>query len=278
MRAPRSLISCLLACVYFCCPTAMATTCVDIEDQHARDCCERNQPQSSMTQTVRMTVADERGTVSNLGGALAWKRFDDGRARARITLTDPPRQSGTVVLLTERESDDPDAPLEPEAVLYKPSERRDRLITIGALSGEMFGTDFSYEDVAQFYGTNAQNVITRLPDGEVDGQAVIVLESKPADPDAAYDRGSVYNRVVTYFDAARCVPLRTEFFEDDELRKALVANPESIREIDARWIPFELTMHDHFEDSRTILHIDSIEFDPPLRASLFSRSSLKRGR
>ena len=256
-----------------------ATNCTHIEDADARACCERNLPEQSMQQEVQMTVADARGTVSNLAAKLYWKRFEDGRARARIDITAPARQAGTKVLLTEREAEAGDELPEPEVVVYKPSERRDRLLTISALSGEMFGTDFSYEDFAHFYGTDPDVDVVRLDDEQWEGHKVVVVQSTPKDPEIAFDRGSIYTRIVTRFDAEQCVPLVTEFFEEgDELRKKLVATPEEIRSSDSRSIPHRLIMHDLAEETRTILTVDKIEFDPDIRDSFFARSSLKRGR
>ena len=265
------------------CATAMgvplATNCAHIEDAEAHACCERNLPEYSMRQDVQLTVADDKGTVSNLGAKLYWKRFEDGRARARVDITDPARQTGTIVLLTERESEEGDEPREPEVVVYKPGERRDRLLTVSALSGEMFGTDFSYEDFAHFYGTDPDVNVVRLEDEEWEGHQVVVVQSTPKDPEAAFDRGSLYTRIVTRFDAEQCVPLLTEFFEEgDELRKKLVATPEEIRSFESRSIPHRLVMHDLDEETRTILVIDKIEFDPDLKDRFFARSSLKRGR
>lgn len=259
--------------------SATATNCANIEDPVARSCCERNLPEISMRQAIRMTVADDKGSISNIGVELSWKRFADGRARARVDLVDPPRQAGTVVLLTERESEDDEDKPEPEVVLYKPGERRDRLITVSALSGEMLGTDFSYEDFAHFYGTDSDLNVVRLDDEQWQGRTVVVLQSTPKDPEAAYDRGSSYSRIVARFDAEQCVPLVTRFFEQgDELRKELSADPDEIRIVEQRAIPYRLIMHDLAEQTRTILTIDEIEFDPEIKDSFFARSSLKRGR
>ena len=256
-----------------------ATNCERIEDSEARDCCERNLPATAMRQQVQLTVADDRGTVSNIAAELAWKRFDDGPAKARVNLTEPPRQAGTIVLLTERPAEPGEAAAEPSVVLFKPSERRDRLITISALSGEMFGTDFSYEDFAHFYGTDPAVQVERIGTETWEGRDVVVVQSKPTDPDLAYDRGATYSRIETRFDVERCVPVSTRFFEeDDELRKELIAHPDEILQHGERWVPHRLVMHDLLEESRTILVIDEIEFDPDIPDRLFSRSSLKRGR
>jgi hypothetical protein len=256
-----------------------AANCTLITDAAARACCDRNLSEQSMRQEIRLAVIDDKGTVNDIEAKLSWKRFEDGQARARVDITAPSRQAGTIVLLTEREADEGDEPPEPEVVIYKPSERRDRLLSVSALSGEMFGTDFSYEDFAYFYGTDTEVDIVRLADETLDGRELVVLKSTPKDFDAAFDRGSISTRIVTRFDADQCVPISTQFFEEgDELRKELTATPEHIRQLEQRWIPHEMVMHDLAEQSKTALTIESIEFDPEMKNGIFSRSSLKRGR
>ncbi|MCZ6772160.1 MAG: outer membrane lipoprotein-sorting protein [Proteobacteria bacterium] len=258
---------------------AWGVDCTSIEDTEARACCERILPEHTMRQEISMAVVDDQGTIRDFAAELAWKRFDDGRVRARIDLTAPPRDHGKIVLLTEREQKEASEFREPEVVLYQPRERRDRLLSVTALSGDLLGTDFSYEDFSHFYGTTSDNDIQRLEDTTLDERAVMVLQSTPRDPQAAYDRGSTYSRIVSYIDREQCVPLKTLFFEDqDEPVKALIAKRERIQQSGGRWVPYEMVMHDHDDGSRTILTIEGIEFDPEIRDSFFSRSSLKRGR
>ena len=255
------------------------TNCEQIDDVDARTCCEHSLPSHTMHQVITIVAADEQGTIRELGAVLHWKRFDDGRSRARIAVTDPPRQAGTVVLLTERETHNGERPSEPEVVLYKPGERRDRLITVSALSGEMFGTDLSYDDFAYFLGTNANIDLIRLADTLINERPHIALQAVPKDPNRAYDRGSSYARVVTHLDVEYCTASLTEFFdEDDRLKKRLVTTPDQIKQIAHRWLPLELTMYDLSRTSHTVIKTQKVEIDGDLRDSLFSRVTLKRGR
>ena len=125
----------------------------------------------------------------------------------------------------------------------------------------------------------SDNEFQRLEDAMIDERAVMVLQSTPRDAQAAYDRGSTYSRIVSYIDREQCVPLKTLFFENEDAPiKALIAEREQIRQNGGRWVPYEMVMYDHADGSRTILKIEAIAFDPDIRDSLFSRSSLKRGR
>lgn len=279
MFSPRLFPFVLCALLGSVAASVAASTCSAIDDAAARACCEKSLPAASMHQTLSLTSADQRGTLSTLGADLFWKRFEDQRAHARVDLSAPPRQAGTVILLGEREVAADGSRREPEVVLYKPGERRDRLISVSALSGEMLGTDFSYEDFAYFYGTSSELRVTRLADEQWQERAVIVLEATYRDPDAAFDRGSEYERIVTRFDAEYCVPVATRFYTSgNHLRKELLADPEHIRAVAGRWVAHRLVMHDRREGSHTILELLKLDFDPPLEDRLFSRAALKRGR
>lgn len=255
----------------------LALGCAAITDPQAQACCAHNAPRESLQQKIRLSASDDRGTLSEIRAELFWKRFKDGRARARIDLQEPAQQSGTVVLLTERESESGASTGEPEAVLYKPGKHRDRLVTVSTLSGELFGTDFSYEDFAHFYGTNEDVTVERLEDAEQGGHRVLVLQSQPADPELALEQGATYTRIVSYLDAERCVPLLTRFFEDDTLRKELTAAETDIYRDGERWLVRRLLMHDLADGTSTVLTVDKSAFEPALKDRFFRRSSLKRG-
>jgi len=274
MRRPLAMaVLALLA------PVAVALDCAAIEDAEARTCCDRSLPKTAMTQTLDAAMADDRGTVRELGAKLAWKRLADGRMATRVDVTDPPREAGTIVLVVHSPADDDDDAARAQAFVYNPSDRRDRLISVKALSGNLLGLDFSYEDFAYLYGVRSDLAFQRLPDEMVDDRPVLVLEALPTDPDASYDAGLQYTRIVTRFDRERCVVLDTRFYENDvKPRKELIADLEELDEQDGRWVPRRLTMHDRMGNTRTVVTLQKIEFDPALHDVFFDRSALKRGR
>ncbi|MEQ8662823.1 MAG: outer membrane lipoprotein-sorting protein, partial [Gammaproteobacteria bacterium] len=259
-------------------PAAAALDCAQIPDAEAQRCCARSLPERSMQQTVRATVTDASGTLREIAGELSWKRLDDGYAAIRVDVSAPPADAGTSVLLTHRPAAD-DLLAGARAYLYDPNQRRDRLISVDVLTGELLGLGISYEDFAVMYGVRDDLAFTRLPDEDFDGRRVIVVEAAPRDADAAYDAGMEYARIVARFDAERCVALDTRFYEQgDEPRKRLVADPAEIREQDGRWVPHRVTLRETAADTQTTITIESVTFDPDLHDVLFNRSSLKRGR
>ena len=125
----------------------------------------------------------------------------------------------------------------------------------------MFGTDFSYEDFERLLGMAADASRTRLPDAELEGRPVYVLEGRPAP-----DSGSAYERVVTFVERERCVALRTESWERaGGLRKLLEADPQQITREGSDWIA----------RSQKLSDLQCIE---SVLAGLVARCSAVRGR
>ena len=273
--------SCMLALVVagfmFHATRVPALDCAAIPDEEARRCCALSLPEESMTQTLRVTLADAQGTLREIAGDLAWKRLEDGRAGVRIDVTEPAADAGKSALLIQRVDDDLRAGA--RAYVYDPGQRRDRLVSVDVLSGELLGLGISYEDFAVIFGARNDLDFKRLPDEELDGRQVIVLEATPRDADAAFDAGMEYSRIVARFDSERCVALDTRFYEHgSEPRKLLRADPAEIREHDGRWIAHRLTLEETGSDTRTTIGVEELVFDPQLHDVLFNRSSLKRGR
>ncbi len=255
-----------------------ALDCAAIPDDEARRCCALSLPAQSMTQTLRITLADAQGTLREIAGDLAWKRLEDGRAGVRIEVTEPASDAGKTALLVQRIDED-DLRAGARAYVYDPGQRRDRLISVDVLSGELLGLGISYEDFAVIFGARNDLEFKRLPDEELDGRQAIVIEATPRDADAAFDAGMVYSRIVARFDNERCVPLDTRFYEQgSEPRKLLRADPAEIREHAGRWVPHRLTLEETGADTRTTIGVEAVAFDPELHDVLFNRSSLKRGR
>ena len=276
---PRSCVLALVVAAFvFHATRVPALDCATIPDEEARRCCALSLPETSMTQTLRITLADSRGTLREIAGDLAWKRLDDGRAGVRIDVTEPAADAGKSALLVQRIDED-DLRAGARAYVYDPGQRRDRLISVDVLSGELLGLGISYEDFAVIFGARNDLDFKRLPDEELDGRQVIVIQATPRDADAAFDAGMEYSRIVARFDSERCVALDTRFYEQgSEPRKLLRADPAEIREHDGRWVPHRLTLEEAGSDARTTIGVETLEFDPELHDVLFNRSSLKRGR
>jgi hypothetical protein len=137
-------------------------------------------------------------------------------------------------------------------------------------SGSMFGTDFSYEEFQRLQGLARDVRHARLPDGEVDGRAVWLVESQPAAESGA-------GRVVTHVDQKTCVPLRVEFEEAGRPRKVLSTDLASLEQRGSAWIARRFTMRDLREETETLLEVEGLELDKPIPESRFTTRTLETG-
>ena len=87
-----------------------------------------------------------------------------------------------------------------------------------------------------------------------------------------------FDYVLSYVDAAHCVPLKTEFFESGRhLRKVLEVDPASVREVGGLWIPHKLVMKDVVQGTSTEFNVDSIEVNAEIHRKVFTEKTLAQG-
>jgi outer membrane lipoprotein-sorting protein len=161
-----------------------------------------------------------------------------------------------------------------ELFSYLPELQKVRRISGHAISGSLFGTDFSYEDFQRLQGTAEGTAVTRLPDADVDGRPAYVLAATPA-----ADSGSSYQRIVTWVDRETCVALRSDL-EAGEGRvvKQLRADPAQVRDVAGHRVPHAVVLEDLEKGTRTALTVRKIDLDVELSPSLFSEAALAKGR
>lgn len=241
----------------------------EIEDPVVRDCLARTLPERAMTQKIRFKTYDRGDLLGESAADLYWKRFEDGGSRALVRLTGPPRKIGLALLAEEKA----DNTLRQDVTVYLPELRVVRRISGAALSGSMFGTNFSYDDFVQLQGMLHKRSVSRLADVTLNERPAYVLETVPQHPD------SRYTRIITLIDQAWCVAVRLRFYgADDAMLKELVVDPQSVQEIAGRWIPHALVLTEHDKSGRTELFVDQIAINPELKPNLFTEAELRRGR
>lgn len=235
--------------------------------EEVQSCARRNLPERSARQSILLESTDANGAAQRIEAQLIWRRTEEGRSQLRVGVEAPPDLRNTAFLLLEREGGS-------DMFSYLPELGRVRRLTGRAISGSLFGTDFSYEDVERLQLAAHGAGVARLPDAEVDGRSAYVVAATPAP-----DSGSAYARVVTYLDRETCVALRTDLErETGAPSKQITAKFEEVRQVGTRWIPHLVTIEDKESGRRTTLTIRKIDFDVDLSPSLFSERSLTQGR
>jgi hypothetical protein len=161
-----------------------------------------------------------------------------------------------------------------EAWLWTPAQPAARRVVARGAEGEMFGTDVSFEDFARFARINFPGQIRRLPDAEIGGRAVYVVETRPA-PDA----GSEYSRIVSSLDKELCVVLRREGYETGfedgaKPRKIVSVDPKDVKREGAFGRATLATLDDRRDGSRTRLALVDASVDAHLSDSFFTPENL----
>ena len=252
----------LCALLYLCLPlTAHAI------DPQLEACIRKNEPETSAIQQIEMRSIDRAGYEKVLVADIYLKRFADETSRLIAYFREPDDIIGTRLLVIEK-------PPANEMYVYMPSLFKIRRISSKRIASSMYGSDFSYEDIERFYGMLSSEQPAQLPDEQLDGIPMHVLESRPA-----AGSGSKYESVVAYFDQQDCVIRRVDFFETEKkLRKQLVADAGSIASVGSIHLPREFTMTDLRSKTETHLSIRKVEFDVALDEEMFHHERLKEFR
>jgi hypothetical protein len=236
--------------------------------EEIRACMRSNLPEHTSRQRVVLKARDRAGGVRVLEAQLHWKRFRRDLPRVRIRVDDPPDMRGASYLLIEQERG-----RESEMFVYLPAAQRVRRIAAKSMSDQLWGTDFSYDDMRQLQWIAAEGAHRRLEDREVAGRPTYVLAL-----DLAPEEGSSYRRIVVFVDHDTCVNLRIEFYErDGEPRKVLSAEPESLFQQGERWLARELEMVDLRDQTTSWLSVVEVENDMEIPDRVFNPTFLDRG-
>ncbi len=248
-------------------PAASAAPLETVEE--IRQCMRANLPERTSRQQVVLTARDRSGGERVLETEMHWKRFRRDLPRVRIRVKAPPDMRNAAYLLIEQEKGRAS-----DMYVYLPAAERVRRIAARTMSDQLWGTDFSYDDIRQLQWIASEGGHERLPDQEVAGRTTYVLSLRLAPEEA-----SSYERIVAFVDHATCVSLKLEFYEAAETpRKVLTADVEGLFQQEGRWLARDVIMADLRDETSTRLHVGEIEFDVEIRDRIFNPTFLDRGR
>jgi hypothetical protein len=246
---------------------APAAHAADAGVDEVRRCMEKNLPATSAKQEIALESSDASGS-QQLEAELLWRRAaeKEGRQQVLVRVEAPPDLRGSAFLMLERAGGY-------DLFSYLPELQKVRRLTGRAISGSLFGTDFSYEDFERLQAGVAGSDAERLPDAEVAGRATWVVAATPG-----AEAASAYQRVVSYVDRETCVALRVDFErEPGQLAKQLLADPAQVRAVGGRFVPHAYVLTDAGKSTKTALTVRAIALDVPLSPSLFSEAALAKG-
>lgn len=217
----------------------------------------------SFTQESLLASGDRAGRVQKTRLHMVFKNFRDAEdlpvrgvlSKALVKYTHPfdLRHSGYLVIQNHARTND--------QFVYFPA--RQQTVRVNLRGEAVFGTDFSFEDVIPREIEDA--TYERLPDASVSELPVYVVEAHPKEQ---FD--SEYSRFRLYVDPTSFVPLRTRYWDRDEVEsKELSTRPADIENIDGIFVPMRLTMRNLLLESSTTLRVTSLVPNPALSERAF---------
>jgi hypothetical protein len=239
------------------------------EAKRVLDCIERNRPASTARQHVTFTCVDRLGQRRPTEAEILGKKLEDGKRAGkravRLHFTAPYDLRGSAFLINEGDGRN-------DMFFYSSATKMTRQVTGKATTGNLFCTDFSYEDFERWQLLNKPGASRRLPDSKLGEREVQVIETRPA-----RETDSAYERIVTTVDRGTCVVLKTESFESgDALRKVLTADASTLRRSGSMWLATELEMQDLRDETHTEVSIADVEVDVEIRDREFQPSALPK--
>jgi len=184
-----------------------------------------------------------------------------GNSKAVIRFTAPADVKGVALLVInhpDRSSDQ---------WMWTPNLGRDRRIALQDRSTRFFGTDFSFEDLEE---RDVDQYDYKL-DGEetIDGAPCWRIESRPRQGKVSqYTLSKVWIRKDNY------VPAQYENYNKDQVVRRL--RERDIRNVEGIWTACTLEMTDLRRASRTVLKIEKLEYNVPMKEDDFTVQALRR--
>jgi hypothetical protein len=230
-------------------------------------CLAANAPTKSAALAIQLASEHRGGGTSKHEGAIRWKRGEDGHSRTLICMRNPPPLRGLAYLIHETDDD-------VNLWGYLPEEERvNRIHASGAARrARIARTAISYDDL-RYLPLNMSSVQSGQPrDARIGDRAVWEVDlSLPPGED------SVYDRIVSFIDPDRCVPLRTEFYGPaDELLKAVTTDPNSIEQTNGIYVAHRMRIEDRKNEVQTDLRVEKIEIDGEIPDRTFAPNRLGR--
>jgi outer membrane lipoprotein-sorting protein len=210
------------------------------------------------------------GTLEVIGSSnkISLKRWEYARigsygaSKSILRFTAPAEVKGVAMLIVnhpERASDQ---------WMWAPAIERDRRIALQDRSTRFFGTDFSFEDLEE---RDVNQFDYKLMGEEtVDGQACWKIESTPREA-----KSSQYTSVVLSIRKDIYIAIQIQNFTKDKLvRRIRYSDIEKVEDI---WSPRTMEVFDTSRNSRTVLKLEKLRYNVPMKDSDFTLEALRRG-
>jgi hypothetical protein len=251
------------ACVVSCCVVPILTLSIGALAQDPRTIVDEAQKRTSTASQryegtlrvidARNRITEKRWTYNRIGS--------HGNSKAMLRFTAPAEVKGVALLLVnhpDRSSDQ---------WMWTPAVGRERRIALQDRSQRFFGTDFTFEDLEE--RDTDQFDYRMLGEETLDGALCWKIESRPRQKKVSqYTHSHVWIRKDNY------VVVQIENFRKTELvRRARYTNIQRVQNV---WTAHNIEMFDVDKNSRTILAIEKLQYNLPMKDDDFTIQAMRR--
>jgi hypothetical protein len=135
-------------------------------------------------------------------------------------------------------------------------------------SGRFFGTDFSFEDLEERDTNQFEYKMAGVE--SLDGVMCWKIESRPKET-----KTSQYTRSLVWVRQDNYVVVQIENYKKDQLiRRARYSDIQKVQNI---WTPQTIEMFDVQRKSRTVLKIEMLQYNIPMKDEDFTIQAMQRG-
>ena len=184
-----------------------------------------------------------------------------GSSKAILRFTAPAEVKGVALLVLNH----PDS--SSDQWMWTPAINRERRIALQDRSTRFFGTDFSFEDLEE--RDINQFDYKLLGEEEIDGAVCWKLQSTPKQ-----SKVSQYTHSYIWIKKDNYAFAQIENYGKDQLVRR--AHYSDIRNDQGIWTAHQIDMHDLKRNSHTLLKIDKLQYNIPMKDDAFTREALSR--
>lgn len=201
-----------------------------------------------------MTIHSRRGSRT-----ISSRSYAEGNQKSFTEYLAPASDKGTKMLKLDK-----------QLWIFDPGTDRTIQLSGHMLRQSVMGSDLSYEDMMDDRSLSEMYTAVISGRGEINGQAVVILELTAKTADLAYHSQKLW------VDAVRYVPLKQELYaKGGKLLKKLEMS--NIKQIQGRWFPMTMLYKDMLKQGDgTEFNIRSIQFDAVIPDHIFTKASLRK--
>jgi hypothetical protein len=216
------------------------------------------------TATLQMTIEGAKGDVKQRTLEIKAMKGPDGLTKSLVRFSKPADVAGISFLVIEKKDALPDQ------YVYVPAAKVVRRVAAGNAGSSFFGSDFAFADLMPLPTSERDKVsFARLPDADVGGQPVHVIEATPL------VEGAPYGKLISYVHREHLIPVQIDFF-DGKKQPLKTMKVKKLKKVKGDLIPVELTMKNLQAGTKTTLIIEDPNPDAVLGDADFTEEAMQR--